>query len=55
MSARESTAMARLRATHGDHVADAAAAVVAGFPPLTPEQVAKLRALFAVTPERKSA
>ena len=47
MSSADKPWIADLRAKYGDHVADTAAAQIAAMPPLTDDQVAKLRALFA--------
>lgn len=57
MSSADKPWIADLRAKYGDHVADTAAAQIAAMPPLTNDQVAKLRALFATAqlPGRKSA
>lgn len=44
----------KARATYGDAFVESARATAARID-LSPEQVRRLRALFAVTPERKSA
>lgn len=56
MSTLDKPWIADLRAKYGDHVADTAKATAAAMPPLTDDQVAKLRALFATAHQaRKSA
>ena len=48
--------MAHLRRTYGDHVADHAKTTVNALPPLSGEQMHRLRALFAgARPGRRSA